>query len=85
MSVNSLHKILNKIPCNPLVANRTGNPLPNNASTPSDEMISLAAATMIGLAARTSSCQEIGLTVANIFLVYLSIGLYYSERITDGI
>jgi len=46
ISLNSFHKTLNNSPCNPLVNNLVGKPLPNNANTPSAAMISLAAVTV---------------------------------------
>jgi len=46
ISLNSFHKTLNSNPCNPLVNNLVGKPLPNNAKTPSAAMISLAAVTI---------------------------------------
>ena len=45
ISLNNFHKTLNNNPCNPLVNNLVGKPLPNNANTPSAAMISLAAVT----------------------------------------
>jgi len=76
ISLNSFHKTLNNNPCNPLVNNLVGKPLPNNANTPSAAMISLAAVTVHQ---RCDIPTRMVRTVSNVLLVNLPIRLDYPQ------
>jgi hypothetical protein len=83
ISLNSFQRTLKSSPCRPLVKSRVGNPLPNSAKIPSAATISFAA-----VPERVSSKMRRSfrwLTVSDVLLVNLSIGLDDSKTVADSV